>query len=920
MKKILFFALALVAGVMSMNAQTALDTTQVDGIWYILDKTNHTATVTYGPATGEAGMWGGIGQDTYNGRLIIPEGFWTGSGEDYADYTVTAIGDNAFAWCNNLTGITIPKTVRTLGLNLLQRSGNVTELKIEDGEEPIYFRFSQGDAGEEFSFQELAYSCTYLYLGRNVEQITTENYPSPVFHTWNAVQTVVIGEKVTELPLAFCPYCRNLQSVQINKASLLEPGPRTFAFLEEDKPQPDASLITLYVPEGLGKTYQAHTFWGRFNIQEMDQMKQYGIQFASNYVDFYQNGLYYQVWQDQNNPDYKYPAVVIPQVWYLNPDGSYVSTWSSEFPYKQSSIVIPDSVTFYSFTNSSGTKYSAAPLEGWTRHRCAVEAIGDYCFRGASNLSSLTIPSTVKYIGTEAFEYTDKLFSLDIPESVEKVGWLAFARTGLKEVVIPASSSNWLDSNAAFQDNANLTKVTFAQGTTAIQDRIFFGCVALRTIIIPDEVIYIGPGAFAGCEALTEIHLPASLQVLNNRLFRGCPLRSLEIPAGVIEIEGSALLGTNIAKLTVNPANTVFDSRDNCNAIIRTADNTLVAATDGAFIPATVDSIAQESFNELYGIRSLTLPKNLKRVSNTGLMNLENLTLITSYIETPAGVLESGAIEDWYRNDLYGSITIYVPAGTKTAYQADEEWGKFKNIVEMEGENKPADVADLRPVTEDGAADFSKLDGKDLSDALVGNMYVTCDLTNGDHYDKTEQALILNTVGDQLMLDNIAAHEGNMDILRNNFSGIVLEIPAGKGTITIEAKVKGDRALAVYISGHDGLSVSEAPATKTEINIPFDELKNALVYIFGIFDDGEALPAPQRVASKIQRAPAASEDDDLTAGTVNIYSARWTISEVTDVEQTEATAVPAAQKVVRDGKVFILRDGKTYSLFGSEVQ
>ena len=46
MKKILFFALALVAGVMSMNAQTALDTTQVDGIWYILDKTNHTATVT----------------------------------------------------------------------------------------------------------------------------------------------------------------------------------------------------------------------------------------------------------------------------------------------------------------------------------------------------------------------------------------------------------------------------------------------------------------------------------------------------------------------------------------------------------------------------------------------------------------------------------------------------------------------------------------------------------------------------------------------------------------------------------------------------------------------------------------------------------------------------------------------------------
>ncbi|MBQ6749121.1 MAG: hypothetical protein IJR09_06780, partial [Paludibacteraceae bacterium] len=77
MKKFFIFAFALAAGVMSINAQTALDTTQVDGIWYILDKTNHTATVTY--ALSETG---GIAQDTYAGRLIIPESIWAGSGED----------------------------------------------------------------------------------------------------------------------------------------------------------------------------------------------------------------------------------------------------------------------------------------------------------------------------------------------------------------------------------------------------------------------------------------------------------------------------------------------------------------------------------------------------------------------------------------------------------------------------------------------------------------------------------------------------------------------------------------------------------------------------------------------------------------------------------------------------------------------
>ncbi len=909
MRRFFIFAFALVAGALSMKAQTALDTTQVDGIWYILDKTNHTATVTY--ALSETG---GIAQDTYAGRLIIPESIWAGSGEDYADYTVTAIGDLAFVWCNYLTGITIPKTIRTLGLNLLSRSPNVTELKIEDGEEPIYFRFSQGDAGEEFSFQELAYSCTYLYLGRNVEQIATEDYPSPVFHTWNAVQTVVIGEKVTELPLAFCPYCRNLQSVQINKASLLEPGPRTFAFLDEDTPQPDASQINLYVPEGLESTYQAHSFWGRFNIQEMDDMQRYGIVFVSSYIDFYEDGLYYKVWQDELDADRKYLAVVMPQVWYLNPDGSYVSQWSSEFPYKQSSIVIPDSVTFYHW-NDGGTEHYSGRKESsaYQPLTYAVEAIGDYCFRGASNLSSLTIPSTVKYIGTEAFEYTDKLFSLDIPESVEKVGWLAFARTGLKEVVIPASSSNWLDSDAAFQDNANLTKVTFAQGTTAIQDRIFFGCTALRTIIIPDEVMYIGPGAFAGCEALTEIHLPASLQVLNNRLFRGCPLRALEIPAGVIEIEGSALLGTSIGKLTVNPANTVFDSRDNCNAIIRTADNTLIAATNGAFIPATVDSIAQEAFVELDGIRSLTLPANLKHIADYGFMNLTNLTLITSHIQKPAGVLEQDVFENWYTNP-YEQATLYVPAGTLAAYRADEQWNRFQNIVEMTPETKPASVEDIAPIAESGTTSLAGLaTNADLTNAVVNNLYLTCDTTNGDHYDAAEQALVLNTVVDSVMIENVLANPDNMDVIRNNFSGIILTIPAGRGTLSLTIQTSGNREVAVLVEGREAETFAQA--AKGLINIPYSVEGDAYVFVYGVVAEEPEAPAtlPSKFRARAKRTEAAENS-------VSIYDVQWEVTSATGIEDVHMDASSTPRKIMIDNIIYILRGGKIYTIQGLEVK
>ena len=900
MKKLLFFALALMVSALSLKAQTALDTTQIDGIWYILDKANQTATVTYGPATGEAGMWGGIGQDTYSGRLIIPETLnaWDDQLGSF-EYTVNAIGDNAFAWCSNLSGIVIPKTVLTVGENIFQRTGGVTELKIADGNESI--TFAQG------TMDPIAYTCTYLYLGRNV----ADDSGVPVFHTWSEVLNVVIGENVTEIPLAFCPYARNLQSVQINTPNVLTRGTRMFGWLDEDTPQPDASSITLYVPEGLANAYNADAFWSRFTIEEMDKEQQYGIKYAESTFHFRKDGLFYQIQEDQYN--HKRLAVVMPQVWYLNPDGSYVSQWSAEYPYTESSIIIPDSVTYWKSDEGIYSRYSGTPVTGWDKYTWPVEIIGDYCFRNAKNIESVTIPSTVYRIGTEVFEYTDKLHSLTIPESIKEVGWLAFARSGLKEVVIPASSSNWLDSDAAFQDNENLTKVTFAQGTTAIQDRIFFGCTALRTIIIPDEVIYIGPGAFAGCEALTEIHLPASLQVLNNRLFRGCPLRSLEIPAGVIEIEGSALLGTNIAKLTVNPANTVFDSRDNCNAIIHTADNTIVAATAGAFIPASVDSIAQEAFVELDGIRSLTLPANLKHVADYGFMNLTNLTLITSLIENPAGVLEEGAFENWY-NDPHETATLYVPAGTLAAYRADEQWNRFQNIVEMTPETKPASVEDIAPIAESGTASMADLPANtDLTNAVVGNLYLTCDTTNGDHYDAAKQALVLNTVVDSVMIENVLANPDNMDVIRNNFSGIILTIPAGTGTLSLTIQTSGNREVAVLVEGSEAETFAQA--AKGLINIPYEVTSNAYVFIYGVATDEEETPAaaPSKFRARAKRTEAAENS-------VSIYDVQWVVTSATGIEDVNMDASSTPRKIMIDNIIYILRGGKIYTIQGLEVK
>lgn len=889
MKKILFFAFALVAGVLSMNAQTALDTTQVDGIWYILDKTNHTATVTYTP-----GETGGIGEGTYSGHLNIPEQIqvYDEATYSYDDYTVTAVGDNAFSWCSGLTQITVPATVRTLGLNLLQRTGGVTTLTIADGAAPLYFTYEQGDSGELFSFQELAYSCTNLYLGRNVEVQSSLEWATPVFHSWSEVQHVIFGEYVTEIPLAFCQYARSLRSVQINTPNPLPAGQRTFAFITED-PIPAPQFITLYVPEGQKAQYEQMDLWELMTIEEMDIEKRYSIQWVEGLWDFNVGGLFYKI-NPAEEGDPMSVTVVKPQVWYLNPDGSKVSNWSSEFPYRQSEIVIPETV------QNDGITY-------------IVNTIGDYTFRYSQNLTSLTIPNSVTTVGASIVEYTPKLENLSIPESVVKVGWLAFARSGASEVTIPASASQWYDECCAFQESENLRSVTFAEGLTLIPARMFFGCHAIQKLYIPDNVSEIGEGAFSDCQGLSEIHLPASLETLHNRMFHGCPLRQLEIPAGVQTVEESALLGTLLTKLTVNSNNTVFDSRDNCNAVIRTKDSTLVAACNGSFIPESVDSIGYEAFAELDGIRSLTLPKNLKHVAPQAFMNLNNLTVITSYIENPAGVLEEDAFSSWYTNP-YEQATLYVPAGTLAAYQADSEWAKFQHIVEMTAENKPASVEDIAPIAESGTISLAGLaTNADLTNAVVGNLYLTCDTTNGDHYDAAEQALVFNTVVDSVMMENVLANPDNMDVIRNNFSGIILTIPAGTGTLSLTIQTSGNREVAVRIEGQEAETF--AKAAKGLINIPYSVEGDAYVFVYGVVAEEPEAPAtlPSKFRARAKRTEAAENS-------VSIYDVQWVVTSTTDIEDIEAAKIGGSQKFLRNGILLIENNGKTYNALGIEIK
>ena len=92
-------------------------------------------------------------------------------------------------------------------------------------------------------------------------------------------------------------------------------------------------------------------------------------------------------------------------------------------------------------------------------------------------------------------------------------------------------------------------------------------------------------------------------------------LESLYIPKNITNIEICALSGCDsLTDITVDPENPVYDCRDNCNAIIRTADNTLIAGCKTTVIPTSVTSLAESAFDTCTTLETVTIPANITNI------------------------------------------------------------------------------------------------------------------------------------------------------------------------------------------------------------------------------------------------------------------------------------------------------------------
>ena len=151
--------------------------------------------------------------------------------------------------------------------------------------------------------------------------------------------------------------------------------------------------------------------------------------------------------------------------------------------------------------------------------------------------------------------------------------------------------------------------ITFSGDVTSIGWGMgaFVGCTGLTSITIPNSVTSIGGGAFYGCTGLTSITIPNSVTSIGDDAFSGC---------------------TGLTSIDVESGNTIYDSRNNCNAIIETSTNTLIQGCKTTIIPNSVTSIGGSAFEDCTGLTSVTIPNSVTSIGGSAFSGCTGLTSV----------------------------------------------------------------------------------------------------------------------------------------------------------------------------------------------------------------------------------------------------------------------------------------------------
>lgn len=328
----------------------------------------------------------------------------------------------------------------------------------------------------------------------------------------------------------------------------------------------------------------------------------------------------------------------------------------------------------------------ATAVDPSTDVKYTVVAVGDEAFSGCAGLTSLVIPAGVSSIGQNALANCTGLKWVVVKDGVSDIAVGADAFSGMPAstiLYVPAGKRSEFANNSVWKIFKSIIQddnITFADsnvksvcvdnwdtnedgelslvealmvtslgqkfsGNTAIisfkelqyfrslntLNGDFYNCSNLVDIKFPNSIKNIGESTFQGCRKLTLADgLPEYLENIGVYAFTYCyNLGDIYIPETVTNIDFRAFRESNPLSLTVDPDNTIYDSRNNCNAIILKSEDGLWVGCSKTVIPEGVKYLNWYSFSGRKGLEYIVIPEGMEHVGNRTFLrtDLHSVTL-----------------------------------------------------------------------------------------------------------------------------------------------------------------------------------------------------------------------------------------------------------------------------------------------------
>lgn len=270
----------------------------------------------------------------------------------------------------------------------------------------------------------------------------------------------------------------------------------------------------------------------------------------------------------------------------------------------------------------------------------------------------------------------------------------------------------------------------------SIQEFGDYSCcdLLISKLLVPTEVIRIGKFAFSDCKYLKDVNFAGcdKLTDIDDYAFASCPISFSYFT-----------LKKNVKNVgTMAFANSSFTGSFALNERIETIGDGAFASVSGRtkagklVIPNTVKSIGSKAFHG-----------NISEIIiGTGLTSLGDMPFIgnsngSMYVNLGKPISMANATQKYIIANSDGNVaknwTLYVPKGSKSAYQNAEGWKNFKTIIEDSSLTSGNGTPDNNG---QGETTYGKANGHEFVDLGLSVMWATCNVgakkpeAFGDHF------------------------------------------------------------------------------------------------------------------------------------------------------------------------------------------